>query len=852
MASHNTSKFYFEWPKHAIAGWNLPELQHFIKQYQKEFGPIYFTQIDGCQHGMKSPDGHLIQKSWLVMNNDPEFHDRCGRKCNQTHSHRPGGMIGMGSKAVSETAFYPKSMVDGIARLWKSQWQRNLQKSPKEVYKTIMAIDDNVKHERKETKGETELRKVPKEEIEKTKAMLHRLHRAAGHPNNRSLARLCQDRGLPPWVTQLALELRCQACLETKKGAQMTLPASIESRSRPWQMIGLDTFELYFPKMKVKARYLLMTCLTMRFTSVHLLWQGDDATYGTESGQKLIHAFVEAWLLHRPRPEWVLVDAQTSLAKGDFAAFCQSIGIGVTAVPGEAHWQHGGTESMVKALKNTMKKVRSEHSNLSPKLVALLASSAQNHGDRVRGYSPVQWAYGLEPGAWHLDNDPLEVNTNNGMNTAELWQLQKNRDAVEQIHRKEVAAARMTRLYNASSRPTNAYAVGDWVCIWRNPTIKARKKEFTNEPRFIGPGRIAMVEPSATPGGHAAVYWVLMGTALWRCAPEQMSQVLIQNETFYQRNLDLKENQILKKENQQRLLMNGVGLQMDRIPVHDLDHGQEKHLNIEDTEYKSMLPTGINSRSINKARRLEGLPPLTQLPREQTGRPDEWEYMETDGKLIRHHYTPRWPLFQPTSTPDCPVEERFIQPQRRTFWWDDQQNGTYEDNWKKTEKDTPAFARTWTGRSEFTVRPGGRKRKVPHYNLDDDEGTVTMASKEPKTKPEMDIYQLYDFKNEHLTEENYEIENDNEQMKEEERSDPECRRQEFFEEINAEEREEQFFLDFMFSDKVIDAEEACVIEFEVDNMQAFLLDSTAYVADKLQGPNHILSELFVNKFRNQS
>ena len=65
------------------------------------------------------------------------------------------------------------------------------------------------------------------------------------------------------------------------------------------------------------------------------LWQGDDATYGTESGQKLIHAFVEAWLLYRPRPEWILIDAQTSLAKGDFAAFCQSIGIGVTAVPGE-------------------------------------------------------------------------------------------------------------------------------------------------------------------------------------------------------------------------------------------------------------------------------------------------------------------------------------------------------------------------------------------------------------------------------------------------------------------------------------------------------------------------------------
>ena len=112
-----------------------------------------------------------------------------------------------------------------------------------------------------------------------------------------------------------------------------------------------------------------------------------------------------------------------------------------------------------------------------------------------------------------------------------------------------------------------------------------------------------------------------------------------------------------------------------------------------------------------------------------------------------------------------------------------------------------------------------------------------MASKELKTKPETDIYQLFAFKNEHLIEENYEIENNNDQMDGEEMSGPERRRQELLEEINEEEREEQFFLDFMHSDKVIDAEEVCFIEFEVNNMQAFLLDSTAYVADKLQRPN---------------
>ena len=62
----------------------------------------------------------------------------------------------------------------------------------------------------------------------------------------------------------------------------------------------------------------------------------------------------------------------------------------------------------------------------------------------------------------------------------------------------------MTRLYNALSWSTNAYVVGNWICIW--PIIKARRKEFINKPRFIDPGRIAMVEASATPGGHVAVY----------------------------------------------------------------------------------------------------------------------------------------------------------------------------------------------------------------------------------------------------------------------------------------------------------------------------------------------------------
>ena len=54
--------------------------------------------------------------------------------------------------------------------------------------------------------------------LERAKSMRHRLHRAAGHPSNRALIRLCKDRGLPDWMVRMAMDLKCQVCLETQTG----------------------------------------------------------------------------------------------------------------------------------------------------------------------------------------------------------------------------------------------------------------------------------------------------------------------------------------------------------------------------------------------------------------------------------------------------------------------------------------------------------------------------------------------------------------------------------------------------------------------------------------------------------
>ena len=524
------SKFYFEWPKGATDGWQLPELREFIRQFNEYYGRLYFVQIDGCMHGMKSPDDWPIRKSWMVMTNDAEFYDRCRIVCDGSHQHRPDGMIGMGSKAVSATAFYPASMVNGIARLWKSQWKRAMEANNHYIHQTINMIETTYAGEAMSTKpvqasSNQATSQTPEEQgfdVQKAWTMLHRLHRAAGHPNNKSLARLCHDRGLPPWLVQMALNLKCQACEEVKKGEQLVLPVSVGERARPWQIIGLDVFELAFPSQYKKARFLIMVDLTMRLVSVYHLWEGNLSDVGTDSGEKLIQAFIEGWLLHKPKPEWVLADSQTSLCKGVFSEFLSSIGVGLSVTAGQAHWQHGSTESMVKVLKSTMKRLRNEQPMLKPSVCGHLAAAAQNNTDHIKGFTPVQWAYGCDPSQWGVASDITAINAEFETRPLEYWQLQKNRTTAEEIHRQEMAKQRITRLQNAASRPTSAYQVGDWVCVWRKATVKSRQQEFNPEARFIGPGRIAMIEPHVLPEGRSSVIWVLMGTVLWRCAPEQL------------------------------------------------------------------------------------------------------------------------------------------------------------------------------------------------------------------------------------------------------------------------------------------------------------------------------------------
>jgi hypothetical protein len=94
----------------------------------------------------------------------------------------------------------------------------------------------------------------------------------------------------------------------------------------------MDAFELPFPAMNLKARYLLFVCTTTHFMTIAMTWKGDLNNSGTDSGQKVIGTFTSHWLMHRPRPQWIVMGSQTPFAQGTFPQFLEMIGIGSMVV----------------------------------------------------------------------------------------------------------------------------------------------------------------------------------------------------------------------------------------------------------------------------------------------------------------------------------------------------------------------------------------------------------------------------------------------------------------------------------------------------------------------------------------
>ncbi|CAK0838883.1 unnamed protein product, partial [Prorocentrum cordatum] len=511
----NGGEVYFEWP-HRCQGWKIPELNFLRMELRRRGRHVFEDRIDGCMYGLRDYNtNELVEKGWRIMTTDPEF-SKVATVCDHSHGHR----VISGKLHTAATAYYPQAMCKAIARLWHAQLRTPIDLNMALENPAVLDLENAYLMER--DTGSIYVAEPTDLEREQVRAMLSKIHKAAGHPGNEHLAYWCKKRQCPRWIIEEAINLRCEACDLVKHGVTHKVKASLDIPMAPWQAAVMDVSDLTFPDLNVKARFLLIAEVATGLMCGDITAKIGLKDKGTDSSATLFTTFARAYLQRYPKPRWVFVDPQTSFVGGEFKDNCQLAGIGVSAKPGGAHWMAGDIERRISTVKQVMRKLRLQCPKLSPETVFYISIAAANNMDNIKGYTPMQWAFGFSP-----TEDPiLAHNAATGKLKSDFFEIERVRADAEATYLKEKASRKISELKNSAPRPRHEYKRGDWVCVWRSYAATGKRKlsgqDFFTDGLFIGPGRVLFSEPAVQTGNKDGVIWVIMGNRCWRCAAEQL------------------------------------------------------------------------------------------------------------------------------------------------------------------------------------------------------------------------------------------------------------------------------------------------------------------------------------------
>ncbi|CAE7295575.1 GIP [Symbiodinium sp. CCMP2592] len=380
------------------------------------------------------------------------------------------------------------------------------------------------------------LRDVPQADLEAWKAKISKIHRAAGHPTNKNLARIVKDGGHEEWKVQVALHHRCPACEALKPGGTSSgniPPATTTPMYRAWQAVTVDVAEWNIPGTKKKAKFALFMDMATKLRVVQPLLVYEVLAMQAESTDEVIQAFSERWLGVFPKPEVVIFDAAYSFASEKMHDFLSSINIAAHYIADKESWAHGVSEAGVQDMKRTATAIHMDSLEQHPFVTLQLTASALNATEYTAGYSSFQWAFGQNYNV--SDEDVRTFASIPDDQRGEFARLVTQRQKAEEIALKSRSQRILTKLSNSTVRqPLRTFKEMDLVKIWRKlwPQEVHRGPrggfKLSGRPHWIGPGRVVFHEilPQQSPeDDRRHIVWVLIGSRLYRCSVHSVRPV---------------------------------------------------------------------------------------------------------------------------------------------------------------------------------------------------------------------------------------------------------------------------------------------------------------------------------------
>jgi len=172
--------------------------------------------------------------------------------------------------------------------------------------------------------------------------------------------------------------------------------------------------------------------------------------------------------------------------------YCDRHGIYLDLIPADAHWATGICEQAVQGTKTLMSKLAEEEPALPAEAALSQAIRIFNEREQIRGFSPIQHAFGRSPdAAGRLGNGPSELPDELLVESADAdFERTVNRRATaEKALADWQAAQRISRATNSRTRPVPAYEPGELVYFWRTQDAsQGRRSPGSKRGRFLADG----------------------------------------------------------------------------------------------------------------------------------------------------------------------------------------------------------------------------------------------------------------------------------------------------------------------------------------------------------------------------
>ena len=375
---------------------------------------------------------------------------------------------------------------------------------------------------------------VSQHEMEQWRAKVAKLHRSAGHPTNRNLARIIEEAGHPLWKVKVAKEFQCPTCQSLKPGGTSSgqvPPASLHRQYKAWEAVAIDAGEWIPPNSKKKINFLLFMDVATKLRVIQPLETYDFLQRRSESADDLMKSLSERWLGIFPKPRVLLFDSARSFASEKIQDFASDLNILIHYIAEKESWAHGTIEAAVQDVKLTASAIHLESRDQPLDVTLQLAVSALNSTEYTAGFSAFQWAYGRNfniSDEDHVTFQQVDPRT-------DFVQLVTARQKAEDIARSTRAKRALTKLSNTTVRqPLRSYNPMDLVKVWRRVWPQTQHKgprggfRMSPRPHWVGPGRVVFSEvlPHQEHGDDRRhIIWVLVGRQLLRCSTHSVRPV---------------------------------------------------------------------------------------------------------------------------------------------------------------------------------------------------------------------------------------------------------------------------------------------------------------------------------------